>query len=173
MILYKSLTPIMWIRSLQSKCSTLIITGTAHKCTVNIMQSYFYSQPFSTLSSRRTVNSSQPCQVPTLAQVPALLQPQILCAININKLQIPFPWTKTKGEQRGWERVRTSTLTHHLRGGHHLLPPPTLLHYNRNILYMNSYISFTRASVKSSENWDPVTSSFFGLITQILASAFM
>lgn len=65
----------------------------------NIMQSHFYNKPLSTLSSRRTVNSTQPYQVTTLAQVPAPLQPQILCAININKLQIPFPQTKTKGEQ--------------------------------------------------------------------------
>lgn len=89
------------IRSAQSKKvdHAWTVQHTKGKHTVNIMQSYFYSQPLSTLSSRKTVNSTQPYQVSTLAQDPDPLRPRILCAININKLQIPFPQTKTKGEQ--------------------------------------------------------------------------
>lgn len=47
---------------------------------------FLKTNPFSTLSSRRTVNSTPAYQVSTLARVPAPLRPQILCAININKL---------------------------------------------------------------------------------------
>lgn len=67
------------IRSAQSESSALTmhvhysmaLTGPAHNEHYTIL--FFYNQSLSTLSSRRTVNFTQPYQVSILAQVPAPL----------------------------------------------------------------------------------------------------
>lgn len=67
------------------------------------------SSAVSTQRGERRYHGFYPYQVSTL--VPAALQPRSLSAINLNKLQIPFPQTKTEGRTRGgeWREELTSS----------------------------------------------------------------
>lgn len=121
------------IRSAQSHTYSTAQHTYGHH-TVNIMQSYIYNQPLSTLSSRRTVNSIQPYQVSTLTQVPAPLRPQILL-ISIS-CRFHFPRQRQREIKRRWVRGGTNNLTVGLPLT--ITSNPAAL-TKEKILHMNSY----------------------------------
>lgn len=119
---------------LDQRSHTRTVQHTHGHHTVNIMQSYIYNQPLSTLSSRRTVNSIQPYQVSTLTQVPAPLRPQILL-ISIS-CRFHFPRQRQREIKRRWVRGGTNNLTVGLPLT--ITSNPAAL-TKEKILHMNSY----------------------------------
>lgn len=111
-----------------------------HACTVRHTQGtlcspIFITNSFSSLSSRKTVNSIQPYRVSTLTQVPAPLRPQILL-ISISR-RFHFPRQRQRQIKTQWVRGGTNNLTVGL--------PLTITSYSaalikETILHMNSYV---------------------------------